>query len=124
MWTIYKNKERIQKLKEIGDAQCIYQNKLDKSCFQHDLACEDFEDLTRRTASDKILPDKAFKIAKIPKDVGHQWGRASVVYKFFNKLTNVTRAWSETLPGSGIKNGNISSKKLAAKLQKLIIRRF
>ena len=119
MWTIYKNKERIQKLKEIGDAQCIYQKKLDKSSFQHDMACEDFEDLTRRTAS-----DKAFKIAKIPKDIGYQCGRASVVYKFFDKITNATRAWSKTLPGIGIKNGNISSKKLTAKLQKPIVRKF
>ena len=26
-----KNKERIQKFKETGDSQCIYQNELDKS---------------------------------------------------------------------------------------------
>ena len=29
-----KNKERIQKFKETGDSQYIYQNKLDKSRFQ------------------------------------------------------------------------------------------
>ena len=31
------------------------------------MACGDFKDLTRRTASDKILRDKAFNIAKNPK---------------------------------------------------------
>ena len=39
LWTIYKNKERIQKLKETGDSRYIYQNKLDKACFQNDMAC-------------------------------------------------------------------------------------
>ena len=31
-----KNKERIQKFKEIGDSRYIYQNELHKACFQHD----------------------------------------------------------------------------------------
>ena len=38
-----KNKERIQKFKETEDPQCIYQNKLDKACFQHDMAYGDFK---------------------------------------------------------------------------------
>ena len=67
-----KNKERIQKFNETGDSRYIYQNELDKSCFQHDIAFGDFEDLTRRTASDKILCDKAFDIAKNPKYDGCQ----------------------------------------------------
>ena len=54
-----KNKEKIQKFKETGDSRYIYQNKLDNACFQHDIAYGDFKDLTRRTASDKILRDKA-----------------------------------------------------------------
>ena len=33
-----KKKERIQKFKETGDANYIYKNKLDKACFQHDIA--------------------------------------------------------------------------------------
>ena len=61
-----KNKERIQKFNETGDSQYIYQNELDKACFQHDMAYGDFKDLTRRTASDKILSNKAFNIAKNP----------------------------------------------------------
>ena len=35
-----------------------------------------------RTASDKVLRDKAFDIAKNPKNDGYQQGLASVVYKF------------------------------------------
>ena len=80
-----KNKERIQKFKETGDSQHIYQNKLDKACFQHDMAYGDFKDLTRGTASDKILHDKAFNITKNLKYDGYQRGLASMVYKFFDK---------------------------------------
>ena len=59
-----KNKERIQKFKETGDTSYIYKNELDKACFQHDMAYGDFKDLDRRRASDKVLRDKAFNIAK------------------------------------------------------------
>ena len=62
-----KNKERIQKFKETRDSRYIYQNKLDKACFQHDMAYGDFKDLPRRTASDWVLRDKAFNFAKNPK---------------------------------------------------------
>ena len=37
-----KNKERIQKLKETGDTNYIYENELDKACFQGDMAHGDF----------------------------------------------------------------------------------
>ena len=60
-----KSKERIQKFKETGDTNYIYKYELDKACFQHDMAYGDFKDLARRTASDKLLRDKAFNIAKI-----------------------------------------------------------
>ena len=62
-----KNKKRIQKFKETGDTNYIYKNELDKACFQHDMAYRDFKDLARRTASHKVLRDKAFSIAKNPK---------------------------------------------------------
>ena len=80
-----KNKERIQKFKETGDTNYIYKNELDKACFQHDMAYGDFKDLKRRTASDKILRDKAFNIAKNLKYDGYQRGIASMVYKSFEK---------------------------------------
>ena len=44
-----KNKERTQKFK---GTSYIYRNKLDKACFQPDIAYGDFKDLTRRTGSD------------------------------------------------------------------------
>ena len=74
-----KNKDRIQKFKETGDASYIYKNVLDKACFQHDMAYGDFNDIARRTASDNVLRDKAFNIAKNPKYDGYQRGLASVV---------------------------------------------
>ena len=40
-----KNKERIQKFKEIGDTSYIYKNELDKACFQHDMAYGDFKEI-------------------------------------------------------------------------------
>ena len=78
-----KNKERIQKFKETGDTSYIYKNELDKACFQHDMACGDFKDLARRTASDKIWRDKAFNIVKNPDYDEYQRGFVSIVYKFF-----------------------------------------
>ena len=84
-WSFTKNKERIQKFKERGDSSYIYKNEFDKACFQHDMAYGDFKDLARRTASDKVLRDKAFNIAKNPKYDGYQRGLASMVYKFFDK---------------------------------------
>ena len=52
----------------------IYQKDLDKVCFQHDMVLGDFNDLARRTASDKIFDDEAFNIAKSPKYDGYQRG--------------------------------------------------
>ena len=45
----------------------------------------DFKDLTGRTASDKILRDKAFNIAKNLKCGGYQRGLVLMVYIFFEK---------------------------------------
>ena len=75
----------MQKFRDTVDSQYIYQNQLDKACFQNDMVCGNFKDLTRRSASDKILCDKAFNIAKNPKYDGYQRGLASMVYKFFDK---------------------------------------
>ena len=78
----------MQKFRDTVDSQYIYQKQLDKACFQNDMACGNFKDLTRRSASDKILCDKAFNIAKNPKYDGYQRGLASMVYKFFDKKTS------------------------------------
>ena len=80
-----KNKERIQKFKQTGGSRYIYKNELYKTCFQYDTAYGDFKDLTKRTAADKVLRDKAFNITKDPKYDGHQRRLASMVYKFLDK---------------------------------------
>ena len=46
------------------------------------------KELTRRTESDKVLRDKAFKIASDSKTDGYQRGLASMVYKFFDKKSS------------------------------------
>ena len=109
-----KNKEIIQKFKETGHSRYVYQNELDKACFQHDMAYGDFKDLNRRTTAVKVGRDKAINFAKNPKYDGYQRGLASMVYKFFDKETS----------GSGIKNLTISNKQLAEELHKPVIRNF
>ena len=32
-----KNKQKLQKFKETGDSRYIYQNELDKACYQHEM---------------------------------------------------------------------------------------
>ena len=107
-----KNRERIKKFKETGDSRYIYQNELDKACFQHDVAYGDFKE--RFTAANKVLRDKTFDIAKNSQYDGYLRGLASMVAKFFDKKTS----------GRGIKNENISNKELAEELHKPIIRKF
>ena len=74
-----KSKEKIQKFKETGDSRYIYQNKLDKACFQNDMAYGDFKDL------DKILHKKSLNIAINPKCDEYQHGLPSMVYTFLIK---------------------------------------
>ena len=47
------------------------------------MACGDFKDLAIISASDKVLREKAFNIAKNPKYDGYQRCLTSLVYKFF-----------------------------------------
>ena len=84
----------MKKFKETRDSRHIYQDELDKACFQHGMAYGDFKDLSRRTFANKVLHDQAFNIAKVPKYDEYQRGLASVVYKCFDKKTS----------GNGIKN--------------------
>ena len=52
------------------------------------MSYRDFKDLTRRKASNKILHDNVFGIAKNPKYDGSQKDLASMAYKFFDKKTS------------------------------------
>ena len=110
--TFTKSKERIEKFMQTRNKNFIYKNKLDKSCFQHDMAYGKTKDLVKRTQSDKVLKDKAIKIASDPKYDGYQRGLASMVYKFFDKKSS----------GSGIVNE--PNYQLANELHKPIIRKF
>ena len=107
-----KNKERIKKFMQSGNTDFIYKNELDKACFQHDMAYGKSKDLVKRTQSDKVLRDKAFKIASDPKYDGYQRELASMVYKFFDKKSK----------GSGITNE--LNYQLANELHKPIIKKF
>ena len=75
----------MQKFKETGYLQQIYQNEIDKVCLKHDMTYRDFKDFTRATAYNKILCDKAFNIAKNPKNDSYQRGITSIVWNFFDK---------------------------------------
>ena len=76
------------------------------------MAYGDFKDFKRRTASDKILRDKAFNIAKNPKYDGYQRGLASMVYKCFDKKS----------AGSSV--ANEPNYQLANELHEPIIKKF
>ena len=80
-----KNKERVEKFMQTGNTDFIYKNELNKACFQHDMAYGKSKDLIKRTQSDKVLKDKAFKIVSNTKYDGYQRGLASMVYKFLIK---------------------------------------
>ena len=89
-----RNKERIEKFMQTGNTDFLYRNELDKACFQHDMAYGKTKDLVKRTQSDKVLKDKAFKIASNPNYDSYQRRLAPMVYKFFDKKSK----------GSGIVN--------------------
>ena len=78
------------------------------------MAYWDFKDLKGRTASDKILRDKALNIAKNPKYDGYQRELASMVYNFFDKKT----------AGSGVNIPLEFNEQLVEELHKPIIRNF
>ena len=97
---------------QTGNTNFIHRNKLYKACSQHDMAYGKSKDLVKITQSDKVLRDKAFKIASDPKYDGYQRGLASMVYKFFDKKSS----------GSGITNE--FNYQLANELHKPIIKKF
>ena len=97
---------------QTGNTDSIYRNELDRACFQHYMAYGKSKDLTKRTQSDKVLRDKAFKIASDPKYNGYQRGLASMVYKFFDEKSS----------GSGV--ATEPNYQLANELHRQIIRKL
>ena len=108
-----KNEERIKNFMKSGNTDFIYKIELDKACFQHDMVCGKSKDLVKRTQSDKVLRDKAFKIASNPKYDDYQRGLASMVYKCFDKKSK----------GSGITTNEFNYE-LANELHKPAIKKF
>ena len=102
---------------ETGNTNFIYKNKLNKACFQHDMAYGKSKDLFKRTQSDKVLRNEAFKIASDPKYDGYQRGLASMVYKFFDKKS------ASLNKSSGSSVANEPNYQLANELHKPIIRK-
>ena len=118
---LLKTKKEFKISKKQGDTNYVYKNELDKACFQHDMAYGDFKDLAKRTASDKVLRDKAFNIAKNPKYNGCQRELPSVVYKFLDKKSTGIGVNTHADP---IQKKNESNERLAEELHELIIRKF
>ena len=57
---------------QTGNTDFIYKNELDRACFQRDMSYGKSKDLAKRTQSNKVFRDKAFKIASDPKYDGYQ----------------------------------------------------
>ena len=65
-----RNKERIEKFMQTGNTDVTYRNELDKLAFNMMWLMVN-QDLAKRTQSDKVLRNKAFKIASDPKYDGY-----------------------------------------------------
>ena len=125
-----RHKEKIKKFEQTGDTRYIYRNELDKACFRNDSVYADHKNLINRTKSDKVLRDKACNIASNPEYNGYQRGLASMVYKFFDKMSTAEPSAKHVM-GSGIardtiKSGSLarSSSILADELHKPVIKKF
>ena len=103
-----KNKETIQKFEKTVDSRYIYQNELDKACFQYNMAYGDFKEQLLI----KFWTIKHLILIKINKYDGYQKSLASMVYKFFDKklLAVVFK--------------NISNKDFSEVWHKSVIRKF
>ena len=67
-----RHEQRIGRFMKDGRLSHICKNELDHTCFQHGMAYNKYKDLKRRTQSDVILKNKAYKIAGNPKPDGFQ----------------------------------------------------
>ena len=59
------NKEIIKKIKQTRYSRYIYQNELDRACFQHDLVYGDAKSLNKRTITDKYCVINHLVVLKI-----------------------------------------------------------
>ena len=82
---LLKTKKEFKALKKQEIRGIFTKMSLIKVAFNNDMAYAYFKDLATRTASDKVLRDKAFNSAKSLKYDGYQRGFASMVNRFFDK---------------------------------------
>ena len=106
-----KNKERIEKCMKTENTDVFIEMNLVKLAFSMIWLMVNRR-IQEKTQSDKVLRDKAFKVASDPKYDGYQRGLASMVYKFFDKKSS----------GTGITNE--INYQLANEVHKAIIRKF
>ena len=85
------------------------------------MAYGDFKDLAKRTFADKVLRDKASKIASDQKYDRYQRGLASMIYKFFGKQSEGS---GNPLSSALQLANNKENMQLADELHKPIIRKF
>ena len=111
-----------QDIQDILLKKFLFKKKLDKACFQYVMAYVDFKDLAKRTASEKVLLDQVFNIAKNTKYDGYERDLASMRYKSFNKT--YTAGAVRRLNKSAIKSKNISNEQLAEELRNTINKKF
>ena len=119
-----KTKKEFINLKKQGILTIFTKMKLIKLVFN--MIWLIFKDFARRTASDKVLRDKAFNIAKNPKYDGYQGGLASMIYKFFDKKPKGSGV--NTHANDKIKQNqrplDLVTHQLAEELHEPIIRKF
>ena len=77
---LLKTKEKYKNSKK-HEVQGIFVKRIDKVCFQHDMAYRNFKDLPTRTGTDNLI---TFNIARNPSYDGYERALVSIAYKFFD----------------------------------------
>ena len=72
---------------ETGNISYNYRNESVKACFYDDIVYNTYKDSVKRIESEKLLRNKAFKIASNARYDGYQRGLASMIYTFLYKIT-------------------------------------
>ena len=119
---LLKTKKELKNLKKQVIQNIFTKRNLIKLVFKHDITYGDCKGSARRTASDKVLRDKALYIAKNPKYDGYQRRLASMVSKYFDK-NSASGSGVATLANKFATNNKIKQNlQLAKELHKPIIR--
>ena len=120
--TFTETKRECKNLKKREIKDIFIKRNYIKTCFQLDMAYDDFKDLPRRTVSFKVLHNKAFNIAKNPNYDGYQQRLASMADKLFDKKSLDGGIKDEII--SNLRPLDLATRELAEELHKLTIRKF